>query len=165
MFKKLFTRNSSTTNRLFGIDTIWNDGRIYMRRFWLWRFRIHIFYQADTARDPHDHPFWFVTFPLTSYVELETHHAGGECWITMRNTVKAFRFHYRPANHTHRVIGRLVSEDQYGNAIADPDKRVVTLVFRGAVKRKWGFWKKDVKGEVCFIPHNEYASRKDQACS
>lgn len=79
----------------------------YMTRVWIGRLRLHIFHRGDGDPDPHDHPWDFWTFPLTSYVEEVTtcdpqgHHS------TVRQVVRGWRLHHRPGTHTHRVLGRL----------------------------------------------------------
>ena len=53
-------------------DGVWR--RLYMRRRMLYLGglslpRIHTFFSGDDPAAPHDHPFWFWTFPLRSYTE------------------------------------------------------------------------------------------------
>lgn len=105
----------------YGINTIVKGGKKYMTRIWLGRLRVHIFYRGDEDRDPHDHPWSFSTFPLSSYVEEVTERITpfpapviGEgdaarfapiAYQTRLQVVPAWRWNYRPATHCHRVVG------------------------------------------------------------
>lgn len=129
--------------------TLWNEetGEFeeYMTRWWIGRLRIHRFYRGDQDPDCHDHPWDFWTFPLHSYVEEVLTPAGGTTSREGRQTgyffrkhirtVERFRLHYRPAEHRHRVLGALDGHTW------KPVGKVVTIVWRSPVKRKWGFWK------------------------
>lgn len=115
-------------NTIFGRDG--DNGTPYMTRIWFWRFRCHIFHHPDTDPDPHDHPFNFVTFPLTSYVEEVTERStpfpapiietpdGPRFqpieYVRREQIVPAFRLSYRPATHCHRVLGA------YAGYVRDP---------------------------------------------
>lgn len=97
--------------------------------------RLHKFYRPDDDRAPHDHPWWFVTFPLQGYREL--------VWIgslTHFNEVPALRPSFRPAVYRHMVTG--------------PEFPVWTFIITGPVKRKWGFWKTPRE----FVPYSEWIS-------
>lgn len=135
---------------LLAVDTIYGADREhdtpYMTRATVGRLRLHIFWRGDADPDPHDHPWGFWTFPLTSYVEevfsppVTTiwHTAAGEVFVTAPQkhnvSVKAFRLHYRPATYTHRVLGR-------GRGVWKPGP-VITLVWREETSRpNWGFLK------------------------
>src|SRR5580692_11012239 len=41
----------------------------YILYFWPITLRLHRFWRGDDDRAPHDHPWWFITIPFTSYVE------------------------------------------------------------------------------------------------
>lgn len=118
----------------------------YMKRLILWlgplgNLRLHKFYRSDQDEALHDHPWRFVTFPLTTYQEwvpLEVQRAGDRNPPTIRvdwdngrrlQLVKRFRFHYRPAEYRHAVV---------------VDKPGYTLVWAGNKVRSWGFWLRDV---------------------
>jgi hypothetical protein len=158
---------------LLEVDTIYGvadeHDTPYMTRATIGRLRLHIFWRGDADPDPHDHPWGFWTFPLTSYVEevidherLSCHYHDGcsqgfpveqcDCArqglvdapgrsphmlrslpVKRTQTVKAWRLHYRPATHTHRVLGR-------GKGVVRPGP-VVTFVWREEVSRPWGFLK------------------------
>lgn len=102
----------------------------YMTRWILWFkccLRIHKFWRGDDDDDraPHDHPSDFWTFPLVSYTEKFWDSTNR---IFRVQVVQRFRWHYRPAEYRHIVIGR-----------AD-GKPIWTIVFMGRWRRKWGFW-------------------------
>lgn len=60
-----------------------------------------------------------------------------------RQTVRAWHWHYRPATHTHRVLGALAGG------------KIITLVWRERKSRAWGFLKlRD--GRWCWQPWKEY---------
>lgn len=128
--------------RLFA-DGIWR--RLYLRRrvLYLWKFtlRLHTFYSGDEGT-PHDHPWWFVTFPLRGYVEevYGTYYMGENC-------VRPFRFHFRPATYRH--------------VVQESDRPFHTIVISGARSRKWGFWPSKWFGpyvyeEGDFVPYDEW---------
>lgn len=138
----------------FGISTILGaDGATrYMTRVRLGRLRLHIFYRGDEDPDHHDHPWDFWTFPLTSYLEETTVFVGVYDKMPMRKLrlVRAFRLHYRPAEHTHRVLGRWAGREWF--IVRKP---IVTLVWIGRSRRKWGFLKvRD--GRWCWIAWRDY---------
>lgn len=90
--------------------------------------RLHKFYRGDDDRAPHDHPWTFWTFPLTSYWERVWAPDNGR--YLGRFVVKAWRFHKRPSAYRHIVEGR-----------ADRStKPFWTFVVTGGPNRRWGFW-------------------------
>lgn len=180
-------------NRIYGRNN--EHATVYMTRFWIGRLRLHIFHRGDNDPDHHDHPWGFWTFPLTSYVEevvdgdlaflgrVQTVVAPGGVAVR-RNVVKAWRLHYRPATHTHRVLGRYSGnvnrrEDDaiihgvpadYANSTSGVEpyfdqRRIVTIVWRGKDERKWGFLK-NRDGRWCWVHWKEYVFRggKDAPC-
>jgi hypothetical protein len=103
--------------------------------------RLHKFWRGDDDSAPHDHPWWFVTFPLKDYNEV--------WWDPKRQhlrarVVKRFRFHYRPATHRHYVV--------LGPRVAP----VYTLVISGGWERRWGFWPR----HDTFVYRREWIARK-----
>lgn len=111
-------------------------GQLYLEQFLLhlllFTVRVHRFVRGDDDRAPHDHPFWFVTFPLADYDETYLDARGS----LRRRNVKAFRFHYRPAKHRHIV-------SLYGcvaNGVLYEPKPVWTIVVNGPYLNRWGFW-------------------------
>ena len=67
---------------------------------WGWII-LRVFHFTDRLCDPHDHGYNFWTFPLTSY---EENVMDRETFEIRQQTVKAFRFHWRPRTHTHQVL-------------------------------------------------------------
>ncbi len=130
--------------------------RLYMDRRMLWlprwvtrlrvgrwrlfnRFRIHHFFSGDDDSASHDHPWDFVTFPLSTYAETveQTHERSARRVLSL---VRRFRFHYRHATHRHFVH--------------EPPCPFRTFVMAAEVepRRVWGFWPEpDV-----FVPFNEW---------
>ncbi|TAY95832.1 hypothetical protein [Rhizobium ruizarguesonis] len=164
--------------RFFGWQTIYGvDGEHstpYLTRAWIGRLRLHIFYRGDNDPDPHDHPWDFWTFPLTTYVEevarpvtkgvapLEMLLLGPEKYALSRQVVEAFRLHYRPATYCHRVLGRtkFTSYGAYGGNASLPESdtvpgKIITIVWRGKGGRKWGFLR-NRDGNWCWTPWREY---------
>lgn len=108
---------------------------------------LHIFHRGDADRDPHDHPFSFHTFPLTSYVEEVMNFNDG----SVRNhIVRRLRWHYRSAEYAHRVAHSYLMDGPGGRSVvylsynerarARYSRRVWTLIWRSPNVRKWGFW-------------------------
>lgn len=167
-------------NTIFGRDG--DKGEPYMTRIWFWRLRMHIFHRGDADPDPHDHPFNFVTFPLTSYVE-EVYEADPVPGTvdepdpeTIRRRVQvvpAFRFSYRPATHCHRVLGALGKAprdlrflfDETKTPPIDWNRKIVTLLWFSKPVRKWGFLK-NRDDKWCWIGWREYilGGGKDTPC-
>lgn len=154
----------------FECRTLYGEDRAhpnrYMSQVILGRLRLHVFHRGDNDPDPHDHPWPFTTFPLVSYVEEVTWWRpgprGGGSWTRRRQTVKAWRFHRRGAEHLHRVLGKAhfthyqaaVSGKTFTMATVVPGP-VVTLVWTGASKREWRFLKaKD--GRYCWVAWRDY---------
>ena len=172
----------------------------YMTRIIIGRLRFHVFHRGDLDADPHDHPWDFWTFPLRSYVEevaipvggyLSGDRAGESNFELRRFVVKAFRWHFRPAEHRHRVLGRYAGYVQtppldglpnglFATASADEanqrmsngtaeavvaEGRIFTIVWRGKMRRTWGFWKSRV-GHWCWQKFDKYIweGGKNQPC-
>jgi hypothetical protein len=118
------------------------DGTLYLWRLYLTpRTRLgglywHVFHRGDQDRDHHDHPWWFWTFPLTSYWEEVLEDDG----VASLNYVKAFRWHFRPARYRHRVVGSRFSFEHGVATQARGDRRLYTLIYHGPAVYNWGFW-------------------------
>jgi hypothetical protein len=117
-------------------------GTPYLDRWILYVFpvtlRLHRFWRGDDDRAPHDHPWFFITFPLRTYVEKVFEPFGA----TLYRSVSAFLPHFRAAKFRHIVVGR-----------ADGSKEPFwTLVLSGQRARKWGFWYRN----ATFVPYNEW---------
>ena len=134
----------------FEASTIVHHGRPYLLRliaYFAITLRLHRFVRGDDDRAPHDHPWWFITFPFTSYVEKwwEPHliqlydmktdlpcdppeYAIG--WHENTRVVKAWRFHFRERKFRHFVVGRADGKQ----------KPFWTFVITGMSHSGWGFW-------------------------
>lgn len=118
-------RSQDTGEPWFQVKTVYGaDGEHktpYMTRVILGRWRLHIFHRGDLDEDPHDHPWSFWTFPLTPYVEKVYERSGEEIvgkhprYIAVR-VVPAWRWSFRPALHTHKVLGRWGGQGSGANA-------------------------------------------------
>jgi hypothetical protein len=179
-------------NTIFGRDG--DQGGRYMTRIWFWRLRLHIFHRGDSDPDPHDHPWDFATFPLTSYVEEVSIRIGSQefseagfspetVYTTRRQVVPAFRLSFRPATHCHRVLGAYAGSwgpldiprdyelawSESGGIPEVPEvdlsKKIVTIVWISKPWRKWGFLKAR-DGRYCWIHWKEYVlgGGKDSPC-
>jgi hypothetical protein len=141
-------------DRFMGISTIYGaDGQHetpYLTRMWIGRLRLHIFHRGDADPDCHDHPWDFWTFPLTAYAEEVAVPHGNGGWERQVDFVPAFRLTFRPAEHTHRVIGPI----NWGLPWPFPS-RIVTIVWRGSSRRKWGFLK-NRGGKWCRVGWRDY---------
>lgn len=111
-----------------------DDETPYLTRFRLtpktrWgQLCLHKFHRGDADRDPHDHPRDFWTFPLHLYLEQVMNPATGRL---SSNYVQPYRWHYRPAEYTHIVEGRVGTYR---------DKPFWTLIWRKPVRKGWGFY-------------------------
>lgn len=142
-------------SKFFSFSTIYGaDGEHdtpYLTRLCIGRLRLHIFHRGDADEDHHNHPWNFWTFPLTTYVEDVAKNRPGSryaSYICERKVVKAFRLHFRPAEYTHRVIGKFHRYSEYGIPITLDDvmwgakpQKIITLVWRGKGEQDWGFLK------------------------
>ena len=154
-----------------------DDDGPYMTWIWIGRLRLHVFHRGDADPDCHDHPWDFWTFPLTSYVEevarpgiaCAVQNSGlivvGDAPVMTECVVRAFRLHFRPAEHTHRVLGRhfFTLDPDDIEWLPDPvhvtrPGRIVTIVWRGGARRKWGFLK-NREGRWCWQPWRDYQQR------
>lgn len=124
--------------RDFRWDRQWHQ--LYLDRRMLWlgpiNFRFHTFHQGDDEAAPHDHPWWFITFPFRSYTETVMTEDGR----MNSRVVRGWRFHYRPAKHRHFVH--------------EPRRPFSTLIMTGRLKHNWSFWP---DAETC-IPHREWTN-------
>lgn len=149
----------------------------YMTRVWIGRLRLHIFHRGDADPDCHDHPWDFWTFPLTAYVEevatremedreFDPYAPRHPFYRLSRQVVPAFRWSFRPATHTHRVIGRydpIATSLLMPNAFSpgsslDPqidDGKIITIVWQGKPRRKWGFLR-NRDSQWCWTPWKDY---------
>lgn len=152
---------SGTGERFFGIHTIYGaefeHDTPYMTRAWVGRLRLHIFHRPDNDPDCHDHPWDFWTFPLTSYVEEVAESTGGYPGMPYHRrlgVVRAWRISHRPAEHCHRVMGRYIG-GEYWHPRFDASRKIVTIVWRGTNRRRWGFLK-NRDDKWCWIGWRDY---------
>lgn len=116
--------------KILRVETIGFDTP-YRTAVLIGRLRLHIFHRGDEDPDPHTHPWSFWTFPLTSYLEEVFDPCEGTKTL---NIVKAWRWHCRPINYAHRLLGRVA------RGTVRPGK-VITLVWRSPhAGVDWGFW-------------------------
>ncbi len=166
---------ASSQDAWWGSHTITNpDGDPYMTRYWLGRLRVHVFHRGDHDEDCHDHPWDFWTFPLTSYVE-EVLHEQRQAYLAKnsppppkffrtKEVVKRFRWHHRPAEHCHRVLGAWTGKNLTDDMVK-PGGKIITIVWQAGVRRKWGFWK-ERQGVWCWQFWKDYilAGGKNAPC-
>jgi len=159
---------------IFGVEG--EHGTPYLTRVWVGRLRLHVFHRGDADPDCHDHPWDFWTFPLTAYVEEVVRpdrqaRADGAApplprFHRFRQVVPALRWSYRPAEHTHRVLGRydrraaeVLAAMPFGIGVLAPvpvkPGRIVTIVWLGRSRRKWGFLRNRA-GQWCWTPWRDY---------
>ena len=133
----------------------WQSSYGYIAYCWLWRVRLHLFYAPEPSVMFHDHGWSFHTFPLRSYVERVLDPATGE---VSTEIVRAFRFSRRPAEHTHKYLGRWSgSYDEKGV----PTVRagiVPTICIRGKGGREWFYWRATAEGARRY-PWRDYLKR------
>lgn len=78
---------------------------------------LHVMHKPEPFAEMHDHGYDYWTFPLWDYVEYMPSIFG---WRSL--VVRAWRWHWRPACHTHRI----------GTA-------GVSIFWAGPKKREWGY--------------------------
>jgi hypothetical protein len=119
--------------RIYGGPAGGDSGKCYLTRILLSpvirnrQVYLHIFHREDLDRDPHDHPFDFWTFPLNQGYLEDVFDPQRKCF--RKQWVKQWRWSFRPATHTHRVLNTETGLWP-----------LVTLVVRGKHQRPWGFW-------------------------
>lgn len=110
---------------------------------------LHIFHRGDNDPDPHDHPWPFWTFPLSSgyYEEVMDLVTG----IVEVRHVRRWRWTRREAWYSHRVLYPDVDDrgrdPRYTYTSGEAMRKwakwpLITLVWLGpsANRRDWGFW-------------------------
>lgn len=127
----------------FERSTVYVGTQLYLDRWLGYLFnkgtvRLHKFWRGDDDRASHTHPWWFITFPFADYVE-EVFEQGVSKGF---NVVKAWRFHYRPAQYEHIVKGRT-----YGDT-----RPFWTFVISGPKSNEWGFYPEP----GIFVNHRNY---------
>ncbi len=139
-FEKVLTLRSYRFG--FTHDLVYEGDQPYLERWIIWfgcTLRLHKFHKGDDDRAFHDHPWWFLTLPLQSYLE-KTPESG-------LRKVQRLRPHFRPARHQHIV--QLIT-----------NRPVYTLIFTGPKSKEWGFWD---QGQ--FVHHQTWLDNSDQAAN
>lgn len=144
-------------NWRFGVErsTIYIAGAQYMTRYIAYLgpigLRLHQFFRGDDDRASHTHPWPFITFPFTTYVE-RIFKEGVE---QGPRKVKAWRFHYRPHDFEHIVVGT-VRDWEIGEYAKSRyhfrSDTFWTFVITGPKTEDWGFYPKPGK----FVYWREY---------
>lgn len=126
------------------IETVTGKGARtpYLTRVVWGRLRLHLFHRGDVDPEPHDHPWDFWTLPLNGgyYEEVLR---DGQRYIQLVAGLKHVK-----AEHAHRVLYPRWTRNNTSTVFHhDPEDRVrfgrwpiVTLVWTGRVRRRWGFW-------------------------
>jgi hypothetical protein len=138
---------------VFRHKDIVKSGELYLRRYyitprkWPYKVMLHYIRKPDNDRDPHDHPWSFLTLILWGgYLELvfktEDQLRGK---VPMISRLLRVGFVWRRAEHIHQIHSLL--------------KPTWTLVFAGRGRRVWGFWNSFAE----FIPWTSYLRREDGA--
>jgi hypothetical protein len=98
---------------------------------------LHDIYEPDAARDPHNHPWSFVSIVLRgSYTELLWPDAEHAWWI-VRQTHRRWSIHRMSRQSAHRI------------AYAAPGLK--TLILTGPRRSNWGFFT-----PAGFVPWQQY---------
>lgn len=138
------------------------QGEPYLTRYHLtpmtrWgQLMLHVFHASDPGREPHDHPFDFVSLVLWGRYREHQYHVHyrdynqfwlDQCCWDMNGTIR------RPPSVARRCCRDIHRVTLLGG------KRCVTLVWRSRYKRlhedgspEWGFYLND----GTFVPHEEY---------
>lgn len=124
-YKHIKGGDRSTYRREFRLmpDTPWGHLRLFVYR------------RGDSDPDPHDHPWDFWTFPLSTYAEL----VMGDDGLMTQNWVGRFRWHHRSAYYSHILLGKLVRHWWLGAGVVGTGP-FASLVWVCPNLHKWGFW-------------------------
>jgi hypothetical protein len=119
--------------------------RLRIIRTPLFALYLHFIFLADNDRDPHDHPWDFVSFVIRgSYTER---------LYDRFNSIGRFR--YKPmflGEWTHGRFSFHRMTKEFAHRITSIEPGLVTLVLIGRETKEWGFWTED----GAFIPWFEY---------
>lgn len=155
-------------NFWFEHDVVGIDSAPYLERWFMYffgfTFRVHKFYRGDDDRAPHDHPWAFLTFPLTGYFEQVF--PGDIYGNGLVRHVKPWRFHFRPSRYQHIVLGSTKccwpfdpkAVGRYWSPVP-----FYTIVITSRKQRSWGFWPqidKDALGTTrrMFVPWRKFSA-------
>lgn len=162
LLKRLLRYNFWFEHDLVGIDSAPYLERWFMY-FFGFTFRVHKFYRGDDDRAPHDHPWAFLTFPLTGYFERV--YPGNIYGNGVVRYVKPWRFHFRPSKYQHIVLGShmdFVKTYEYKVEWYSTEP-FYTIVITSRKQRSWGFWPqidKDTLGTIrrMFVPWRQFSA-------
>lgn len=149
----------------FERSDIWHGGSLYMTRHILYLYgytlRLHHIMRSDRDRALHNHPFWFITFPLGTYREsywvpwctpkdcrCDSVVCSKEAGHIATRTVLPFRPQFRGIDFRHRI-----------NDVARP---VWTIVISGPYRQTWGFFPKPDEF-VSGLDWDDYIATRDNA--
>lgn len=139
-------RGALRYNLWFEHDVVRIGGEPYLERWFVYllgfTLRVHKFYRGDDDRAPHDHPWPFITFPLTGYWEKIWDSDLCGDYVTFRH-VTPWRLHFRQSSFKHMVMGSVASprlSDRLFNLGFETPKPFFTLVATGRKDRSWGFY-------------------------
>lgn len=125
------------------------DGGLYLRRYFItprWfplRVFVHQIFTPDPDRSMHDHPWDFVTFPLSGYHEIRLHDVHGR----FNAYIWPWQCHTRPAEYVHSIY--------------QLDKSPTwTIMVTNKARREWGFWVDDK-----WVHWREYLGLPDEPVS
>lgn len=150
LIKKLVLKLESyceKNNRFIVINGTGSDTDPYLIRYFLLRTKylsiyIHRFMRSD-ADDPHDHPFDFVSYVVDgSYTELSYKKAVTNISSNIlsfhesSNVRDSGSLAFRKAETVHQVL----IDGKYN--VDNKKEAPLTVIFRGPMRREWGFWKK-----------------------
>ena len=131
-----------TKPKHFGKIEIHSNSRpdeVYLRRWYLFRckwfsIRLHHILLPDEDRDPHDHPWWFLSIILRGgYTEFWERLAKPRVqyytfrWVAHQNQRHVRRFSVHRRNDIHQIV----EFDRPGGSW--------TLFVTGAERQEWGF--------------------------
>ena len=128
-----------------------STGEKYLTRYKLlyipilgWKVWLHHIHIADESPDLHDHPWWFWSMPLTGgYFEFY-----GDPYKKQWRECRPWRLYWHDRFYRHTIFS-LVGRSAW------------TLVLRGPVVRRWGFWP-CCDDDYEFMPWETYCERYHQ---
>ena len=122
---------------------------LYLRRYFIWRCRwfnifLHYIPQPDTDRDPHDHPWSFLSIRLKGgYTEAV--YSDRNSFTLYENN--AFSVGWRAAETVHKIL--TVQSNTW------------TIIITGPARREWGFLEEN-EGRGKWVWWREYLNVWDK---
>lgn len=129
--------------RVFNIPSPTHPGITYLKRLRIvqtpmFGFYIHWINLPDEDRDPHDHPWKFISIVLRGGYKESVYTTRKQIYY---NEHKRFSVHKMGTEKAHQITKL--------------QPRTVTLIFTGKRSREWGFWT-----EQGWVPWREYNKGK-----